>query len=269
MDERWLVATDLDGTLFDHSLQVSRRVERAISAALEEGHVVTLVTGRMYCATLPVAEMLKIDQPLICYQGALVRRGEEVIAHHTLPLDVAHDAIRFAKEQGVHLNAYVDDRLFVAERTPEAEFYRSLSPNVVIEPVGDLLDFLVAEPTKLVFVQSEEETARLLPIATERWGQVAQVVRSHPRFVELTHPGASKGRALLELAASLGIPRERTLAVGDNLNDLTMIQAAGVGVAMGNAAPELKEVADWVAPPISEDGLAVAIERFALNDKQQ
>ncbi len=261
--DRWLIATDLDGTLFDHTLEISPRVRRAIAAAHEAGHAVTLATGRMYRATLPIAESLHIEQPLICYQGALVRRGEWVVSHHTLPLPVAHEAIRFATERGFHVNAYLDDQLFVAEENPEVKFYTALS-QVSVEAVGDLITFLTREPTKLVFIQSEEETEKLLPIAMERWGKVAQVVRSYIRFVELTSPVASKGRALMELAASLNIPQARTLAIGDNLNDLTMIEAAGVGVAMGNAMPELKDIADWVAPTQAEDGLAAAIERFVL-----
>lgn len=263
-DDRWLVATDLDGTLFDLSLQISPRVRRALAGAQAAGHAVTVATGRMYRATVPVAQELAVDQPLICYQGAMVRQGERIISHHTLPLAIARETVRFASERGIHLNVYIDDRLFVAEHTPEAEYYRAYSPSVQIEPVGDLLAFLEREPTKVVLIMDEASSEGVLQQATERWGEVAQVVRSHPRFVELTEPSVSKGRALLELASALGIPRERTLAVGDNLNDVSMIEAAGIGVAMGNAMPALKERADWVAPTLADDGLAAAIERFIL-----
>jgi hypothetical protein len=262
--DRWLIACDLDGTLFDHSLRISSRVRATLAAAQQAGHAVTLATGRMYRATLPFATELAIDQPLICYQGALVRRGDDEIFHLTLPLSITRDAVSFALEHGIHLNAYVDDRLFTAQRTPEAEFYVSLNPAVELELVGDLQSFLTHEPTKLVFIRDEAATERLLPIAVERWGEQAQVVRSHARFVELTHRDASKGSALLHLAKALEIPRERTLAIGDNLNDLSMLREAGVGVAMGNALPTLKIAADWVAPPLSEDGVAAAIERFVL-----
>jgi Cof subfamily protein (haloacid dehalogenase superfamily) len=268
MSGRWLIATDLDGTLFDHTLDIKPRVRRALAAAQQAGHAVTLATGRMYRSARPVAESLRVEYPLICYQGALVCDAEQVVYHRTLPLEIAQDALVFAEEQGIHVNAYVDDRLFVAEQTPEAEFYVSLSPTVQLEQVGDLKRFLTREPTKVVFIGTEADATRLLPLATARWGNVAQVVRSHIRFVELTHPAVSKGRALLHLAESLGIPPERTLAVGDNLNDLSMIQAAGVGVAMGNSPPELQEAADWVAPPVWEEGLAAAIERFILLGKE-
>jgi Cof subfamily protein (haloacid dehalogenase superfamily) len=264
MSGRWLIATDLDGTLFDHTLEIKPRVRRALAAAQDAGHAVTLATGRMYRSARPVAESLRVAYPLICYQGALVCDAEQEVYHRTLPLEIALDALDFAEAQDIHVNVYVDDRLFVAEQTPEAEFYVSLSPTVQIEQVGELKRFLTREPTKLVFIGTEEDATKLLPVATARWGKVAQVVRSHLRFVELTHPVVSKGRALLYLAESLGIPRENTLAIGDNLNDLSMIQAAGVGVAMGNSPPELQAAADWVAPSVWEEGLAVAIERFIL-----
>lgn len=266
MTEPWLVVTDMDGTLFDHSLEVRPRTRAAIRALQEAGHVVTIATGRMYRATQPYAAAVGLHEPLICYQGALIQSAEAVIAHHTLSLEVARDAVRFAREEGRHLNVYVDDRLFVEARSPEADFYLTLSPTAALEEVGDMATFLQHEPTKLVFIQSEAETAGVLERAAARWNGRAQVVRSHPRFVELTHPEANKGRALLELAERLAIPPERTLALGDNHNDLSMIHAAAIGVAIGNAVPEVRAAADWVAPTLDEDGWAAAVERFILGN---
>lgn len=261
MSSRWLIAIDLDGTLFDDSLTIHPRIPPAIRRLQDAGHVVTLATGRMYQATRPFGNMLDISAPLICYQGALIQKNGTVIAHQTVPLDVAREAVRFSEEQHLHLNVYRNDRLYVARRTPEAEFYSELS-NVVFEEVGDLNAVLEAEPTKLVFISEEPDTRYWLEMARERWSRRAQVVQSHARFVELTNQNASKGHALLTLAETYDIPRERTFAVGDNLNDISMVEAAAVGVAMGNAAPEVKDIADWTVPTVAEAGLAVALERF-------
>ncbi len=92
------------------------------------------------------------------------------------------------------------------------------------------------------------------------------VLRSHELFTEVTPPKASKGNALAFLAARYGISQAETLAVGDSDNDISMIRWAGLGVAMGNAAPEVIAAADWVAPPVAEDGLATIIERFVLKN---
>lgn len=261
MDSRWLIAIDLDGTLFDDTLKIHPRVPPAVRRLQDAGHVVTLATGRMYQATYPFANKLNISAPLICYQGALIRKNGTVIAHQTVPLDVAEEAVRFSREQSLHLNVYQNDRLYVARRTPEAEFYSTLS-NVEFNEVGDLDTVLEDEPTKLVFISEERDTRYWLGMARERWSRRAQVVQSHARFVELTNRNVSKGHALLTLAESYDIPRERTFAVGDNLNDLSMVEAAAVGVAMGNAAPEVKDAADWIVPTVADAGLAVALERF-------
>lgn len=261
MSERWLVACDLDGTLFDESLSISPRVRATLRAVQAAGHALTLATGRMYRATRPIADQLGVRAPLICYQGAMVRDELRLTSHLTLPLAIAQEVLAFAEARDIHVNAYVNDRLFVAAPTPEARFYQSLSPNVPLETVGALSSFLQEEPTKLVLITEAGQTAELLAAVLARWGGVAQVVRSHARFVELTHPDASKGRALLALAQALGIPAGRTLAVGDNLNDVPMLRAAAVGVAMGNASEDVQAAADWVAPTLAEDGAAVALAR--------
>ena len=90
------------------------------------------------------------------------------------------------------------------------------------------------------------------------------VVRSHPLFVEIISPRVSKGRGVAHLADLYGVSRAQTIAVGDSGNDLSMVQWAGLGVAMGNASADVKAVADWIAPPVSEDGVAAVIERFVL-----
>lgn len=261
MSSRWLIAIDLDGTLFDDNLEIHPRIPPAVRRLRDAGHIVTLATGRMYRATHPFAVKLGITAPLICYQGALIRDEETVIAHQTVPLDVAEEAVVFSQEQNLHLNVYRDDRLYVARRTPEVEFYSELS-NVEFNEVGDLNAVLHDEPTKLVFIGEPRDTRYWLGLARERWSRRAQVVQSHARFVELTNREVSKGHALLTLAEKYAIPRERTFAIGDNLNDVSMVEAAAIGVAMGNAAPEVKSIADWTVPTVQEAGLAVALERF-------
>lgn len=261
MSEPWLIALDLDGTVFDDSLQIHPRVVSAVQRVQAAGHLVTLATGRMYRATRPWADRLDVTAPLICYQGALIRENGRVIAHRTVPLDVTREAIRLSERERIHLNVYCDDRLYVAQRTPEAEYYQTLS-QVALNEVGDLTTLLDREPTKLVFISEPEETATWLERARALWGQRAQVVQSHARFVELTNEHVSKGHALRTLAAALDVPPERTLAVGDNLNDLSLVEAAGIGVAMGNAAPAVKAAADWIVSDVHHAGAAEALERF-------
>jgi hypothetical protein len=103
----------------------------------------------------------------------------------------------------------------------------------------------------------------------QRFEGEMEIVRSHANFVEGNPLGVSKGDALRRLAGYLDVPQERVMAVGDQGNDVSMIRWAGTGVAMGNGSSEVKAVADWVAPPFSEHGAAVAIERFILSERER
>ncbi len=133
-----------------------------------------------------------------------------------------------------------------------------------LHQVPDLANGLAGDPQKLVFINDADVSEQLLVDLTARFGGQLQVVQSFPLYVELTHREASKGKAVEWLASHWGVPRQEVMAIGDQGNDCSMIEWAGLGVAMGNAVASVKAIADWVAPSAQEDGAAVAIERFAL-----
>lgn len=269
MDYR-LLALDLDGTLIGPDLVIHEEVQRAIAAAQQRQITVTLATGRMFGATVPFAERLRIDAPVICYQGALIRHpvSGAIYAHHPMPGDLASEALALLRAADVFVIAYVDERLCISARRPELDTYMSWHPEgaeVVVAP--DLENLALATPpTKLLFVAEpavvEREVARL----AERFAGRLSAVRSHAIFGELTALGISKGAALATLAAQLGVPREQVAAIGDQENDLSMITWAGLGLAMGNAIPEVREAADAVLPSVEQAGVAWAIRRYLLGD---
>jgi hypothetical protein len=121
------------------------------------------------------------------------------------------------------------------------------------------------KPVKFLFIAEPIQADRIEAAMRRRFEGQMEIVRSHANFVEGNPLGVSKGDALCRLAHHLGIPQERVMAIGDQGNDVAMIAWAGVGVAMGNASPAATAVADWIAPPLSEDGAAVAIEHFILS----
>lgn len=256
-----LVALDLDGTIIGRDLKISPATRNAVAMAQSVGMMVTLATGRMFKAALPFARELRLDTPLICYQGALVKHpgtGEELF-HRTIPLPAARQVIATIQGLGHHLNVYVDDELYVAKVTPEAERYASLS-RVEVHPVGDLLEFLQVEPTKLVVVCAPEITDGLVQDLNQQFGGSLFITKSYPIFCEIAQLGCGKGQALSHLAAHLGVAREETVAIGDNLNDVDMIEWAGLGIAMAESSQELLAVADVVTGSLAEDGAAAALE---------
>jgi Cof subfamily protein (haloacid dehalogenase superfamily) len=263
-----LLALDLDGTTLGPALELNPAVARAIAAAQARGVLVTIATGRMFRSTLPYARQLNIHDPVICYQGALVRDPTtgEIYQHVVTPGDLAAEAIGMLLERDIFTIAYIDERLCVAEQRPELDLYLKWHPEGVEVVIDAELAALAREqaPTKLLFVAdseiAERETARL---AAHFDGRLS-AVRSHALFGELTALGISKGAALATLAARLGVPREQVIAIGDHENDLPMIAWAGLGLAMGNAIPAVRAAADAIIPTVEEAGVAWAIEHYIL-----
>jgi Cof subfamily protein (haloacid dehalogenase superfamily) len=265
-----LVALDLDGTTVDHDLIIQPAVRDAIAAVRARGIHLTFATGRQFAAARPFADQLGLTDPLICYQGALIRdpRTNETLLHTTMPPAEAAEAAAALLAAGVFTIAYVDERLCIAERRPELEYYRQFHPEgaeVVVAP--DLPALLRrTPPTKILFVAEwqtvKDELARLALRFTHR----LVVTRSHERFGELTAPGISKGIALAHLATHLGIPQERTVAIGDQENDLSMLHWAGLGLAMGNGIPAVQHAAAGILPTVGEAGVAWGLRRYVLGE---
>lgn len=269
-DKIRLLAVDLDDSLLAPDLSVSPRNRAALAAALAAGVRVVLATGRMYRSAEAIAVELGLRDPVIAYQGALIRwpgqppkAGKKVIRHLPLPLVHAREVIRRVAEYGYHVNVYLNDTLYVASLTEEARRYAAFS-DVEARVVGDLLEFLPEDPTK-VLVIAREDQLDALALEMAPWVENRlNMTKSKPHFLEFSHPGASKGSALAKLAALFGLSREQVMAVGDSYNDVDMVEYAGIGVVMGNARPEIKAHADWVTAANDRDGVALAVERFVL-----
>jgi Cof subfamily protein (haloacid dehalogenase superfamily) len=263
-----LLALDLDGTTLGPDLSIHPQVAGAIAAAQARGVHVTLATGRMFGSTLPYAEELRIAEPLICYQGALIRHplSGEIYQHIATPGDLAAEALEILHARDIFVLAYIDEKLYVAADRPELELYLTWHPEGIEVVIDPTLARTVAthQPTKLLFVADPMVVERELPELAARFANRLSVVRSHAMFGELTAPGVSKGAALSALAEQLSVPREHVIAIGDHENDLPMIEWAGLGLAMGNAIPAVRDAADAVIPPVAEAGVAWAIGRYIL-----
>jgi Cof subfamily protein (haloacid dehalogenase superfamily) len=267
-----LVALDLDGTVMGHDLVIPSAVHEAIGAAQAAGVHVTLATGRMFGATIPFARQLGISAPLICYQGALIRDPltDEVLLATNMPGDAAAEAVRLLLERDIFVLAYIDERLHIAERRAELEHYLSLHPEGAEIVVSNDLpaEVRAAAPTKLLFIAEPPVVTDELIRLQAHFGDRLMITRSHQLYGELAAPGIGKGVALERLAAHLEVPREATMAIGDQENDLSMLAWAGLGLAIGNAAPVVREAADAIVPSVHEAGVAWAIRRYVLGESE-
>jgi Cof subfamily protein (haloacid dehalogenase superfamily) len=264
---RGLLALDLDGTLIDERLTITDRVREAVRRAVDEGFAVTLVTGRMFVATRPFAAELGIDGPVICYQGAAVYEAGSGRTLREIPLahDVAIRLVRLAERDGYHVQLYHDDRFYVERENEYSRLYARLAgvPPVVVPSLEDA--FARWDSTKCNIVTDPEKAAKYAGTVREAVGEEAYVTRSNPEFIEIMNPRVDKGEALRFVAGLLGVPMERIIAVGDSFNDVPLLNAAGFGIAMGSSPDELKAAADAVVGDYAHDGVAEAIERFALD----
>jgi Cof subfamily protein (haloacid dehalogenase superfamily) len=222
---------------------------------------VIVATGRMYRSVRPYLEQAEIDDPVICYQGAVVAdpRTGEFLRHEPIPLELARETIRALQEDGFHVNCYVGDELYVSEVTPEAERYAGFQ-SIPLHSVGDLAEWLSAPPTKLVAIDEPDVLDGLEARMKERFAGRLYISKSLPYFLEFASPEVTKASGLAFLAEHLGFTPERTVAFGDGENDVELLQWAGFGIAVANAHPRVLAAADWVCPSAEVEGVAQVIE---------
>lgn len=263
-----LIVTDLDDTLLREDLTISQRSKRAITKAREKGIRVALATGRMFPSAVPYARELGLTGPILCCQGAEIADIEtgRPMKITGIPEDTAREALRFAEGLGLYAQYYSLEDYFFEKESEESAYYHRTA-GVQGKPLGrkpsEALDF---EPVKLLVISEPARIRQALGEFSEKFGGRLAVAISKSRYLELTHPRANKGDAVEELARMLGVPRERVMAAGDALNDLPMLLWAGLGVAVGNADGQVKGKADAVTASNEEDGVALAIEKYALGE---
>ncbi len=263
-----LLVSDIDGTLVDSSQQVLPENLRAIRRLAAEGVKFTLATGRIEEAVRPFLRSLPVTVPLILYNGA------KLVDHRTLaPLYEAFvepEVVRLSLEavSGLPLTAhlYREGRCYVARENPVSRRYAA-KDRVKLWPVGDLTLLGGQAVNKLLLIADDEEDAEAAFEAhAERLGprvrQRAHLVRSEPTYLEVLPFGATKGAALLRLLDTLKIPPGEVVAVGDSLNDLELLEVAGLGVAVADAHPRVLARADYISVRCAEGAIADVAGRF-------
>ncbi len=267
-----LLVLDIDGTIAGHNNEVREPVIAAIRSAQDVGIQVALATGRMYQSAKRFYEIVGSQLPLMAYQGAWIQspQADKPLKQWALDPKIAQvlldyfDQPELSDQISVHL--YYNDDLYVSAIHPETTAYADRSG---VKPilVKDLREVLKHAPTKLLAQSSNTDLIdQCLGALRERFRpEELYLTTSVATFLEATHAEVNKGAAVKYLAEEiLGLGSHQVMAIGDNFNDIEMIAYAGIGVAMGNAPAGVAAKADWVAPTVDNDGVAIAIARFLL-----
>lgn len=260
-----LIAIDLDGTLLTDELLISPATVSAIQKAVAIGTIVTIATGRMFPSAKLIAQQLGINVPLITYQGAIIKdiNEKEVMYERLIPPDIAQKLVEIASEKNIHLQVYQDDILYSASENEKLITYCEAS-QVPYEIEANLEKLAKNGFTKVLIIDEPDYLDTLQEELRTLFGERAHIAKSKKHYLEVTHPEANKGSALLHLAKMLGVERSEIIGIGDNHNDLELITTAGLGVAMGNAVIELKDCADYISLSNNEEGVLHVIEKFIL-----
>ncbi|MDR3689156.1 MAG: Cof-type HAD-IIB family hydrolase [Fimbriimonas sp.] len=265
-----LLATDIDGTLLTSERTPHTENVEAIRRAGESGIRVVLASGRIASSMARFSEELGLDGAMICSNGGHVKglHGKEIL-YVGLPHDVVATSLAYAESAGVHVNTYTRDQIFVLRETPWLEKYRQRVRTLM--PEFATIEYLTqTEILKIILIDEPEAIPVHRAALEELLGTRAALTESEPEYLEILSSNANKGMGLRVLAESLGVRREETAAIGDYLNDLEMVQWAGVGGAVSNAVAEVKAAADVQVPSNNEAGVArfidYLLERNARED---
>lgn len=257
-----MVVTDIDGTIYTPQTGINIETKSCIKELCEKGIHVAIATGRTYGSAKSVADTIGIKCPLICYQGGLVNSYEgEILDVKYLNPEIAKEIINDFRKRNIHLNVYVEDKLYVEN---DDEYIKDYIGDKGIDYFKvdsfDELDF--SKLNKLLAIRYDVNFIdNLIKELQEKYPQI-YVVKSFDYFCEIANKEATKGNAIKFLAEKFGITTDEVMAIGDQNNDIEMVTTAGIGVAMGNGTEEIKAAADYITDTVQNNGFLKAVNKF-------
>ena len=273
-----LVAIDIDGTLLTPQREIAPRTLKAVRTAQEAGIIVTLATARRYLNTGQFAEVLGLSIPLITYDGALIIQHPQAKILHTNPLQavIAQQAVETLVQHNIQpvVHHIVDavEEIWTGPAELDNEwitgYFNAFSHGIRRMPYATLCTGY-EDPLRVVAFAPEEVIASLIPeVSTLQcsWNAIKQGNYGSAEMA-IMHTRCSKATGLTALAQQLNIPLAHVMAIGDNNNDIEMLEAVGWGVAMGQAPDLVRSVAQAITTSNAEDGVARAIEQYALRSR--
>lgn len=265
--EKKVLVLDIDGTLTNSRKEITGATRQAIWEAIERGHKVMLASGRPTPGMRRYEEELELARYggyLLSFNGARIVecRTGEVIYQRTLPLNLLPGLYRYAKEHKMGMITYLADTVISAFEPDEYIRLEARINGLPVRVEENFLEFVDFEIQKCLLTAPGEQAEVYEKELQERYSQVASIYRSEPFFVEIMPRNVDKASSLDKVLPMIGMDRTHTICCGDGFNDISMIRYAGVGVAMANAQPAVKEAADYITASNDEDGIVQVIREF-------
>ncbi|MGI6123586.1 MAG: Cof-type HAD-IIB family hydrolase [Acetivibrionales bacterium] len=257
-----LMAVDIDGTLLNDEGKITHATLDAIKKAVEQGLVFTIASGRPIQGIEYLNNILGLDAPFITYNGARIikSKSKEVIFEQKLSYENAKKILSLGEKNNVTMMVWNDDKLYVNKLNERVKKYITITMVTPIllnsdEPIKNGV-------TKILWYDDVQKIKEHVIKVKETLGDKINYHTSLPFFLEFNDINASKALALQKIGEHYGIKQSEIIAVGDGFNDLSMIEYAGLGVAMGNAVEAIKSKADYITLSNNEDGIAHVINKF-------
>ena len=264
-----LIVSDFDETLRNDEGTISEKNASAIREYVMSGGIFAICTGRMMCSILPHAQNLQLDSLLVAYQGALIqdlKSGKTLRNVHHSVADAARICLTM-EAMKLHIHVYDGDTFYVNVDDGLLAMYEKVCKvkgSIVSGKMSEYIETHNIQPQKVLTMVEPAQKAEVYAALSQELGRDFYVTTSAGALVEITRKGCDKGDAIRFLSEYYRIPIENIIAIGDNINDIPMIKEAGLGVAVGNAVPELKQVADLVTVRNTENAIARIIADYGM-----
>lgn len=261
-----MIVLDLDDTLLKNDGTISERTKKTLKKVQANGVKVVLASGRPTFAIEPVARELELERYggyIISYNGARIidyKSNKELYAANITKEEV-HELYQLSQDNEAYMQTYIGNNIIASQSNEFTDIEKQITGMEIIIP-DNFLSYVQQAVVKVIVLQKPEKLKEL----EKQWKPLMEnklyMTISKPFFLEFMNLEVDKGKSIIRLGKMLGIDADEIIAIGDSYNDITMIEVAGLGVAMGNAVESVKEIADYVTEDNEHDGVADVVEKF-------
>ncbi|MGL5635930.1 MAG: Cof-type HAD-IIB family hydrolase [Bacteroidales bacterium] len=271
MQKYKILVLDLDGTLTNSKKEVSEENKKTLIEAQKNGVKIVLASGRPTYGIVPIAQELGIENYggyILSFNGGTIINWEtkETVYESVLPNHVVPGLYNEAKDHGFTILSYKDDHIITENKDDKYVGVEAHLNKMAVKEVPCFLNAVPRSLPKCLIVGNQEELAILEKKMQTKYGEEMSIYRSEPFFLELMPQNIDKAQSLQRLLDHLSLTKEEMIACGDGYNDLTMVEFAGLGVAMANAQDAVKNVSDYITLSNDEDGIAHVVRKFILEN---